>query len=210
LQGTLPEQKHVQPDPKSAQFAAPTQKKRIQLALLIGFALLLLIFGEHLSRNFLLPALAPRVDGTSNAFSVSAFSFLQRVDTKLCKALKCINRPVSDFSAWKIIAVTLTPENAREGLKSPANQSLLRMEIQNRLAIPVLLPDLEISLTDAEESEIKVITLAPEEWLPSAWKETHTDFSKIGAPAGERIQSDLPITLPANAAGYRVRVLYPQ
>lgn len=210
LQGRLPEQKHIQSDPKSAQFAAPTQKKRIKLALLIGFALLLLIFGEHLSRNFLLPALAPRVDGTSNAFSVSAFSFLQRVDAKLCKALKCINRPVSDFSAWKIISVTLTPENAREGLKSPANQSLLRIEIQNRLAIPVLLPNLEISLTDAEESELKVITLTPEEWLPFAWKETHADFSKIGASTGEIIQSDLPITLPANAAGYRVRVLYPQ
>ena len=210
LHGTLSKQKSAQSDPKSDFFAAPTQKKRIKLTFLISFALLLLIFGEHLSRNFLLPTLAPRVDGTSNAFSVSAFSLLQRIDAKLCKALKCINRPVSDFSAWKIISVTLTPENAREGLKSPSNPSLLRMEIQNRLAIPVLLPNVEIIFTDAEESELKTMMFAPEDWLPSSWKESHADFLKMGAPAGETIQSDLPITLPANAAGYRVRVLYPQ
>ncbi|WP_251367661.1 DUF3426 domain-containing protein [Polynucleobacter sp. AP-Titi-500A-B4] len=172
--------------------------------------MLLLVFGEHLSRNALLPALAPRIDGTSNSFSVAAFSLLQRIDEKLCSALGCFNRPVSDFAAWKITSATLSPENAREGLKKPANQSILQVEIQNRLAIPILLPNLEISLTDAEESELKSIELAPKEWLPQSWQESHPDFSKFGAPAGEIIQAELPITLPPNAAGYRVRILYPQ
>ncbi|WP_251368414.1 DUF3426 domain-containing protein [Polynucleobacter sp. AP-Kolm-20A-A1] len=172
--------------------------------------MLLLLFGEHLSRNSLLPALAPRIDGTSNSISVGAFSLLQRVDEKLCRALGCLNRPVSDFAAWKITSATLSPENAREGLKNLANQSILQVEIQNRLAIAVLLPNLEVSLTDAEESEIKTVQFSPKEWLPTAWQDAHPDYLRVGAPSGDLIQTDLPISLPQNAAGYRVRAFYPQ
>ena len=167
------------------------------------------MFGEHLSRNFLLPALAPRVDGSSSELSVRAFSALQRIDAKLCAALGCINRPVSDFAAWKITSVTLSPENAVDGLKRATNQSLLQVEIQNRLALTVLPPNLEISLTDAEESEIKSIQLTPKEWLPIAWQESHPEFLRKGIASGELIQAELPILLPQNAAGYRVRVFYP-
>jgi ribosomal protein L11 methyltransferase len=207
LHGTLNSDKQKT---SSAIFAAPAQKKSLKLALLSGLFLLLLIFGEHLSRNSLLPLLAPRVDGTSNSFSVGAFSILQTLDEKLCRALGCFNRPVSDFAAWKITSAALSPENARESLKIPANQSMLQVEIQNRLAIPILLPNLEISLTDAEESELKSFQLSPKEWLPPSWQESHPDFSKTGAPAGEIIQTEVPLTLPQNAAGYRVRILYPQ
>jgi len=203
LHGTLPKDK-AQP------ISAPAQKKSLKLILLGIFLVLLLIFGEHLSRNSLLPALAPRVDGTSHAISVKAFSLLNRIDQKLCMALGCINRPVSDFAAWKITSATLSPENAREGLKNAPNQSVLEVEIQNRLAIAVLVPNLEISLTDAEESELKSIQLTPKEWLPSAWQASHPEFASKGAPSGELIHAQLPVTLPPNAAGYRVRVLYPQ
>ena len=203
LHGTLAERK-----PQA--ISAPAQKKSLKLILLGLLLLLLLVFGEHLSRNSLLPALAPRVDGTSSAIAVSTFSLLKRVDQKLCIALGCINRPVSDFAAWKITSATLSPENAREGLKNAPNQSVLEVEIQNRLAIAVLVPNLEISLTDAEESELKSIQLTPKEWLPSAWQASHPEFASKGAPSGELIYAQLPVTLPPNAAGYRVRVLYPQ
>ena len=149
------------------------------------------------------------MDGTSNAISVHAFHLLQRIDAKLCRALGCLDRTVSDFSAWKITAAALATENAREGLKSAANQSLLQVEIQNRLAVAVLAPNLEISLTDAEESDIKSLEFSPQEWLPKAWQEAHPDFLKKGVPSGETLQLQLPISLPPNAAGYRVRVLYP-
>ncbi|QWE20821.1 50S ribosomal protein L11 methyltransferase [Polynucleobacter sp. AP-Kolm-20A-A1] len=195
---------------KKTTSAVPAQKKSLKLALLAGLFLLLLLFGEHLSRNSLLPALAPRIDGTSNSISVGAFSLLQRVDEKLCRALGCLNRPVSDFAAWKITSATLSPENAREGLKNLANQSILQVEIQNRLAIAVLLPNLEVSLTDAEESEIKTVQFSPKEWLPTAWQDAHPDYLRVGAPSGDLIQTDLPISLPQNAAGYRVRAFYPQ
>ena len=194
---------------KKTPFAAPAQKRRVKFALLTSFFVLLLVFSEHLSRNSLLPALAPRVDGTSNSFSVAAFSVLQAVDEKICSALGCVNRPVSDFAAWKISSATLSPENVAEGLKSGANQSILQVEIQNRLALAVLAPNLEITLTDAEESEIKSIRLTPKEWLPLAWQESHADFLRLGIAPGELIQAQLPILLPQNTAGYRVRVVYP-
>ncbi|WP_269460627.1 DUF3426 domain-containing protein [Polynucleobacter necessarius] len=207
LHGTLGSEKQVT---EAASLTAPAQKKSFKLTLLATLFLLLLIFGEHLSRNSLLPTLAPRVDGSSNSFSVGAFQLLQRIDTKLCQALGCIERTVSDFAAWQITSsATLSPENSRDGLKSLKNQSLLQVEIQNRLAIAVLPPTLEISLTDAEESDIKSLQFTPQEWLPSSWQEQHADFLKTGVPSGEILQVELPITLPISAAGYRVRVLYP-
>ena len=206
LHGTL---KSNQQNHLKTAFAAPAQKKRRKLVLLSALFLLLLVFGEHLSRNSLLPALAPRVDGTSHSISVIAFHVLQRIDAKLCSALGCLDRSVSDFSAWKITSAALATENAREGLKSAVNPSLLQVEIQNRLAIAVLAPNLEISLTDAEESEIKSLQFAPQEWLPRAWQDTHPDFLRKGIPSGEILQLELPISLPPNAAGYRIRVLYP-
>ncbi len=195
---------------KKTDLSATTQKKSFKRILLGLFFLLLLIFGEHLSRNSLLPLLATRVDGTSNPIAVSAFSFLQRIDQKLCRALGCINRSLSDFSAWKITLVTLTPENAREALKIDLNQSVLLVEIQNRLALPVLFPHLEISLTDADESEIKTIELSPKEWVPTTWQKSHPDYLRQGAPSGEFFRSELVLTLPQNTAGYRVRIFYPQ
>jgi ribosomal protein L11 methyltransferase len=206
LHGTLSQDKQSQ---KEAVFAAPAQKKSLKLVLYAALLLLLLVFGEHLSRNSLLPAVAPQVDGTSNSISVRAFQLLQRIDAKLCSALACLDRTVGDFTAWKITLATLAPENARDGLKSPANQSVLQVEIQNRLAITVLPPNLEITLTDAEESEIKSLQFTPQEWLPKAWQDAHPDFLRKGIPSGEILQVQLPIVLPQNAAGYRVRVLYP-
>ena len=203
LQGTLAQ------EGKKSISTAPAQKKSFKLTLVCGFFLLLLVFGEHLSRNSLLPALAPRVDGSSNAFSVSAFSVLQNIDQKLCSALGCLNRPVSDFAAWKITSAAISPENAREGLKNASNQSMLQVEIQNRLAIAVLPPHLEITLTDAEESEIKSIQLTPKEWLPAVLQETHPEYLRVGIPSGDLIDAELPISLPQNTAGYRVRALYP-
>jgi ribosomal protein L11 methyltransferase len=194
---------------ESTETSAPAQKKSLKLILLSLFLLLLIVFGEHLSRNSLLPALATRVDGSSNPIAVNAFSVLRKLDEKICLSLGCVNRPVSDFSAWKITSVTLASENAREALKNAPNQSTLQVELQNRLALPVLLPNLEISLTDAEESEIKKIVLSPQEWLPNSWKESHPEFLRQGAPSGEIFQSEVKITLPQNAAGYRVRIFYP-
>ena len=210
LHGTLPAQgSKMKLSTQNIATSAPAQKKSLKLILLSLFFLLLLIFGEHLSRNSLLPTLATRVDGSSPAIATSAFSLLKNIDEKLCRALGCVNRSVSDFSAWKITSVTLSSENAREGLKNALNQSVLQVELQNRLALPVLFPNLEISLTDADELEIKTIQFSPQEWLPGTWQDLHPDFLRQGAPSGDIFRSELSISLPQNAAGYRVRIFYP-
>jgi ribosomal protein L11 methyltransferase len=49
----------------------------------------------------------------------------------------------------------------------------------------------------------------PQEWLPSSWQESYPKFLKQGAPSGDIFRSELPISLPQNAAGYRVRIFYP-
>ncbi|QWE22842.1 50S ribosomal protein L11 methyltransferase [Polynucleobacter sp. AP-Jannik-300A-C4] len=211
LHGTLPEKGNTENlTSKNTDASVPAQKKSLKLILLSLFLILLIVFGEHLSRNSLLPALATRVDGSSSPIASSAFSLLQKLDEQLCRALRCVNRSVSDFAAWKITSVTLSPENAREGLKNDLNQFVMQVQLQNRLALSVLFPNLEITLTDAEESEIKSIQFTPQEWLPSAWQESHTDFLNQGAPSGEIFSSELPISLPQNAAGYRVRIFYPE
>lgn len=211
LHGTLPEMGNTANlTSKNTDASVPAQKKSLKLILLSLFLILLIIFGEHLSRNSLLPALATRVDGSSSPIASSAFSLLQKLDEQLCRALRCVNRSVSDFAAWKITSVTLSPENAREGLKNDLNQFVMQVQLQNRLALSVLFPNLEITLTDAEESEIKSIQFTPQEWLSSAWQESHTDFLNQGAPSGEIFSSELPISLPQNAAGYRVRIFYPE
>ena len=210
LHGTLTTKENTaQLSAQNIATSAPAQKKSFKLILLSLFFLVLLIFGEHLSRNSLLPTLATRVDGSSPAIATSAFSLLKNVDEKLCRALGCVNRSVSDFSAWKITSVTLSSENAREGLKNALNQSVLQVELQNRLALPVLFPNLEILLTDADELEIKTIQFSPQEWLSRTWQDLHPDFLRQGAPSGDIFRSELPISLPQNAAGYRVRIFYP-
>jgi ribosomal protein L11 methyltransferase len=87
---------------------------------------------------------------------------------------------------------------------------MLQVEIQNRLALPVLFPNLEIVLTDADESEIKTTLLSPMQWLPNAWQEKHPHFLQDGAPSGEIFKLEIPSALPIDAAGYRVRIFYPQ
>ena len=201
LQGTLPS--------KSQNHFLGGIKKKVKLVLLALFWVLVLLFSEHMFRQTLLPVLAPYSDNNSNSFSQRAFSVLQHVDRQLCNALGCTDRPVSDFSAWKITAASLALDNAQEGLKNPPKQSILQVDIQNRLTLAVLWPSLEVSLTDAEESVIQTITFSPDQWIPSQFQELHPDFLRTGAPGLENIHAELVITLANQVAGYRVRLFYP-
>ncbi|WP_293599690.1 50S ribosomal protein L11 methyltransferase, partial [Polynucleobacter sp. 35-46-11] len=67
LHGTLPEMGNTANlTSKNTDTSVPVQKKSLKLILLSLFLILLIVFGEHLSRNSLLPALATRVDGSSS------------------------------------------------------------------------------------------------------------------------------------------------
>ena len=178
------------------------------MVLLACLCIALLIFGEHLSRKSLLHALAPSVDASSSAFARQSFSILSNIDEKICQALGCINAPVRDFEAWKIASVAFDMENPQRGLAGSPNQSVLQIDLQNRLAIAVLWPNLELTFTDIDEADLNSIQFTPEQWLPNQWKDRRLSL-KQGAPAGEIVQTKLAVPLPENAAGYRVRIYYP-
>ena len=163
----------------------------------------------HFTRDRLLPYAAPRIDQTPSAFHLQTFTALLRMDQLLCESFGCTEGAIRDFSAWKITLSALGMQTAQQGSKAPANPSLLEVEIQNRLMMPIALPHLELTLTDTDESAVQLISFSPEEWLPASWREAHTQFARNGAPGGERIRALIPLQLPGNAAGYRVRLFYP-
>ena len=209
LVGTLAMRVDTETSVQRTKSTDQSQKKSTKFILTTIFVLLTLFVGERLSRNVLLPTLATHIDGNSHPFAVSAFSVLQTIDSKLCQALGCTNRPVADFSAWKITKASLSLENFSEDSQNASNQSVLQVAIQNRLALPVLFPHLALSLTDADEADIETIQFTPAQWIPLGWQTAHPNFLTEGAPSGEAYRLDLPVMLPQHAAGYRVYIIYP-
>jgi ribosomal protein L11 methyltransferase len=163
----------------------------------------------RMTRDRLLPFAATRVDHTVSALHLETFTALLHVDQMLCESFGCAEGAIRDFSAWKITSSALGMQTAQQASKAPANPSVLEVEIQNRLMMPIALPHLELSLTDTDESAVQLILFSPEEWLPASWRESHTQFARNGAPGGESIRALIPLQLPGNAAGYRVRLFYP-
>jgi ribosomal protein L11 methyltransferase len=178
-------------------------------ALICTLLCTLIIATLHLTRDRLLPFASPRVDQTPSAFHLKTFAAFLRADQMLCESLGCTEGALRDFSAWKITLSALGMQTAQQDSKAPANPSVLEVEIQNRLMMPIALPHLELTLTDTDESTVQLIVFSPEEWLPVSWRESHVHFARDGAPGGESIRSLIPLQLPGNAAGYRVRLFYP-
>jgi len=189
---------------KAVFFAWPSR-----LALIFVLVGALSIAALHFTRDRLLPFVAPRVDHTPSAFHLKSFTALLRVDQMLCESFGCTEGAIRDFSAWKIESSALGMQTAQQASKVPANPSVLEVEIQNRLMMPIALPHLELTLTDTDESTVQLILFSPEDWLPASWRESHTQFARIGAPGGESIRALIPLHLLGNAAGYRVRLFYP-
>jgi ribosomal protein L11 methyltransferase len=179
------------------------------LALIFVLVCVLGLLALHIARDRLLPFAAPRVDHTASALHLETFAALLRVDQLLCESFGCAEGAIRDFSAWKITSSALGMQTAQQASKAPANPSVLEVEIQNRLMMPIALPHLELILTDTDESAVQLILFSPEEWLPASWRESHTQFARSGAPGGESIRALIPLQLPSNAAGYRVRLFYP-
>ena len=178
-------------------------------ALIITLLCTLALVTLHFARDRLLPFDAPRIDYAPSTYHLHAFTALLRFDRMLCESFGCTDGAIRDFSAWKITLSALGMQTAQQGSKAPANPSLLEVEMQNRLMLPIALPHVELILTDTDESTLQLIVFSPQEWLPAAWRESHTQFARSGAPGGEVIRALIPLQLPSNAAGYRVRVFYP-
>jgi ribosomal protein L11 methyltransferase len=184
----------------------------IKKQLLIGFIALLIAypFVTALWRMPILHALAPSMDSDAHSIRWSTFKTAQTINNFLCEWIPCDRKAVADFKAWRFLSANLGIEDAKKLDSSfPSGQSLLQFELQNRLAVPVAIPGLELILTDADEKTIARILLSPDEWLPKTWQSSHPDFLLTGASAGEAFNLSIPLQIPPNAAGYRLRVAYP-
>jgi ribosomal protein L11 methyltransferase len=131
---------------------------------------------------------------------------MQTMDQVICKVLPCARAAAIDFKAWRFQLANLGMDEAKRGEEV---QSILQIELQNRLLISVAIPHLELTLSDADENTITQILMSPREWLPKTWQNAHPDFEQTGAPPKEQFNLSIPLRLPANTAGYRLRVAYP-
>jgi ribosomal protein L11 methyltransferase len=173
----------------------------ISLLIMIGF-----LVSMSLWRVPILHFFAPSLDKNPNLIALRSFELLQAVDRGICEVLPCDQRAVIDFTAWRFLLANLGMDDSKRGVEV---QSILQIELQNRLLVPVAIPHLELTLSDADEKTIARILMNPEEWLPKSWQSTHPGFLLTGAPPKELFNLSIPLQLPANAAGYRLRVAYP-
>ena len=100
-------------------------------------------------------------------------------------------------------------ENKNNVPKEAEIASILSFELQNRLLLPVAWPNLELTLSDTSENILSRIELPPAAWLPTQLQTDHADYLQTGASAGLKVSCALPLKLPAQAAGYRLRIVYP-
>jgi hypothetical protein len=63
-----------------------------------------------------------------------------------------------------------------------------------------------LSITDINDVLISEIVLSPQDWLPQELQSSQSEPSNA-APLQE-VSSNLPLSLPEKAAGYRLRLSY--
>jgi ribosomal protein L11 methyltransferase len=207
MHGILP----LKLDPAVSRSPIHSPKKSWPLYALLSslLALLLLVGGSHLFRAPLLRSLAPQVDEKINPLTNAAFTAALKVNTLLCKFLSCKETPIEAFEAWKIDSASLGMENKNNVAKEAEIDSILSFELQNRLLLPVTWPNMELTLSDTAENILSRIELPPAAWLPTQFQTDHADYLQTGASAGLKVSCGLPLKLPAQAAGYRLRIVYP-
>lgn len=117
---------------------------------------------------------------------------------RLCQLAGCSIRPLNDVSALSIDASDLQADPAHRGLL------ILTATIRNRAAWPLAYPDVELTLTDAQDQVVVRRALAPAEYAGG------TADLAAGIAANSEIAIKLFIDASAtNQAGYRLYLFYP-
>ena len=147
-----------------------------------------------LGRNAIYHQLAQLPENSQKTF-LAGFA---QIDNWICQVLPCQNIPLADFRAWAI-------EYAQ--LDMARGNGQLKLQIRNKLAVPIQWPHLEIVLTSADNQNLETIELQPVQWLPQGYP--LLDAGRFAAPR-EEVASDLSLPVPREAAGYRIRVFYPE
>ena len=190
---------------ESAELANPSKKKKsltligwISLAvLMVAIALQLFHLGRH--------AIALQITKTPVGIQEPLFKAFKSLDSLLCKQLSCQDIPLRDFSAWAIELANLKINAGNN--QNAANQTttgMLELQIRNKLPLVITWPHVLLSITDANDAVISEKLLSPQDWLP----EDDSRVTPNGSKALQEVSSNIFLSLPQQAAGFRVRLLY--
>jgi hypothetical protein len=127
------------------------------------------------------------------------------IDQAICQLLPCHDEALRDFSAWSIEFAHLEIDASKDKETSSV-AGLLKLQIRNQLNNPVIWPSVILSITDINDALIGEILLEPQDWLP---KDANLSaLEEVRASPLQEVASNLPLSLPESAAGYRVRLSY--
>lgn len=194
----------------SSQISSPRWFKISMALVLFG---LVFFQASYLGRHTISHYLAK----TPLSIQEPALTVWTALDQTICHWLPCQEKALKDFSALAIEYANLEiyPANhkkkATDTGKPSSHTGLLQLQIRNQLNAFVAWPSLVISITDANDVIIAEILAEPQDWLPADIQPTGLDsgnhLSKGAAPRFE-VSTNIPLALPEQAAGYRVRVTY--
>jgi ribosomal protein L11 methyltransferase len=155
----------------------------------------------HLGRH----AIALQLTKTPAGIQEPLFKAFKSLDSLLCKQFSCQDIPLRDFSAWSIELANLKINaETNQNISKQTITGILELQIRNKLPLMITWPHVLLSITDANDAVISEKLLGPKDWLP-------VDDVKIiatGSQALQEVSSNVFLSLPQQAAGFRVRLLY--
>jgi ribosomal protein L11 methyltransferase len=165
----------------------------VSLAVLMVVIVLQLL---HLGRH----AIALQISKAPASIQEPLFKAFKSIDASLCKQFACQDIPLRDFSAWAIELANLkiNPGN------NQTTTGILELQIRNKLPLVITWPHVMLSITDANDAVISEKLLSPQDWLP----EDDANITPKGSQALQEVSSNVFLSLPQQAAGFRVRLLY--
>jgi ribosomal protein L11 methyltransferase len=198
----------------------PAQKKTPELVqskpnhfwlkVLAALILSILVLGQisYLARNSIQHMIAKAPSNIQNPAQIVFKVF----DQAICDLLPCEDKALRDFSAWAIEFADLeiyppkTDEKVKVNPETSPVTGLLKLQIRNKLNIAVVWPSIVLSITDINDVLLSEIALSPEEWLPQELQSSQSEA--LNATPLQEVASNLPLSLPEKAAGYRLRLSY--
>jgi ribosomal protein L11 methyltransferase len=167
------------------------------VVLMVVIVLQLLHLGRH--------AIALQLTKAPAGIQEPLFRAFKSLDSLLCKQFSCQEMPLRDFSAW---AIELANLKINAGNNQNANNQtttgILELQVRNKLPLLITWPHVLLSITDANDAVISEKLLGPKDWLPA----DDSKITPVGSQALQEVASNIFLSLPYQAAGFRVRLLY--
>jgi len=185
--------------------ANPPKKKKFLTSIgwisLVVLMVVIVLQLFHLGRH----AIALQITKTPPSIQEPLLKAFNSIDSLLCKQFSCQDIPLRDFSAWAIELANLKINATNK--QNAINQSttgMLELQIRNKSPFMITWPHVLLSITDANDAVISEKLLRPQDWLP----EDDAKVTPNGSKGLQEVSSNVFLSLPQQAAGFRVRLLY--